>query len=50
LHGAQFESQAIGAEDLRRAGSVDDKACVKIIGQRPSAQKVLPERKAETAE
>jgi hypothetical protein len=50
LHGALCKSQATGAEDLLLAGGVDDKACVKIIGQRPRAQKVLPERKAETAE
>lgn len=49
LHGALSKSQLIGAEDLRFAGSVDDKAWVKMIGQRPSAQKVLPDRKAETS-
>jgi hypothetical protein len=49
LHGALCKSQATGAEDLL-AGGVDDKACVKIIGQWHRAQKVLPERKAETAE
>jgi len=38
LHGALCKSQAIGAEDLLLSVGVDDKACVKMIGQWHSTQ------------
>ena len=42
-------TKAIYGEDLLLAGGVDYKAYVKMIGERPSAQKVLADRKAATA-
>lgn len=42
-------TKAIYAEDLLLAGGVDYKAYIKMIGERPSAQKVLADRKAATA-
>lgn len=42
-------TKAIYGEDLLIAGGVDYKAYVKFIGERPSAQKVLADRKAATA-
>jgi glutathione S-transferase len=41
-------TKAIYGEDLLLAGGVDYKAYVKMIGERPSAQKVLADRKAAT--
>jgi glutathione S-transferase len=42
-------TKAIYGEDLLLAGGVDYKAYIKFIGERPSAQKVLADRKAATA-
>jgi len=42
-------TKAIYGEDLLLAGGVDYKAYVKMIGERPAAQKVLADRKAATA-
>ncbi len=42
-------SQAVFGEDLLLAGGVDYKAYMKLVGERPSAQKVLADRKAATA-
>ena len=42
-------SKAIYGEDLLLSGGVDYKAYIKMIGERPSAQKVLADRKAATA-
>nr|WP_295776883.1 glutathione S-transferase [Rhodoferax sp.] len=42
-------TKAIYGEDLLLAGGVDYKDYVKFIGERPSAQKVLADRKAATA-
>ncbi len=42
-------TKAIYGEDLLLAGGVDYKAYIKMIGERPSAQKVLADRKAATA-
>jgi glutathione S-transferase len=42
-------TKAIYGEDLLLAGGVDYKEYVKFIGERPSAQKVLADRKAATA-
>lgn len=42
-------SQAVYGEDLLLAGGVDYKAYMKLVGERPSAQKVLADRKAATA-
>jgi len=42
-------TKAIYGEDLLLAGGVDYKPYVKFIGERPSAQKVLADRKAATA-
>jgi glutathione S-transferase len=41
-------SKAIYGEDLLLAGGVDYKAYIKMIGERPAAQKVLADRKAAT--
>ncbi len=41
--------KAVYGEDLLLAGGVDYKAYIKMIGERPSAQKVLADRKASTA-
>ena len=41
-------TKAIYGEDLLLAGGVDYKAYIKMIGERPSAQKVLADRKAAT--
>jgi glutathione S-transferase len=41
-------TKALYGEDLLIAGGVDYKAYVKFIGERPSAQKVLADRKAAT--
>ncbi len=41
-------TKAIYGEDLLLAGGVDYKAYVKMIGERPSGQKVLADRKAAT--
>jgi glutathione S-transferase len=40
--------KAVYGEDLLLAGGVDYKAYIKMIGERPSAQKVLADRKAST--
>ena len=42
-------TKAIYGEDLLLTGGVDYKAYIKMIGERPSAQKVLADRKATTA-
>ena len=42
-------TKAIYGEDLLLTGGVDYKAYIKMIGERPSAQKVLADRKAATA-
>ncbi|MFN5349625.1 MAG: glutathione S-transferase family protein [Polaromonas sp.] len=42
-------TKAIYGEDLLLAGGVDYKGYIKMIGERPSAQKVLADRKAATA-
>ena len=42
-------TKAIYGEDLLLLGGVDYKAYIKMIGERPSAQKVLADRKAATA-
>ncbi len=42
-------TKAIYAEDLLLSGGVDYKPYIKMIGERPSAQKVLADRKAATA-
>lgn len=42
-------TKAIYGEDLLLSGGVDYKAYVKMVGERPSAQKVLADRKAATA-
>ena len=42
-------TKAVYGEDLLLAGGVDYKAYIKMIGERPSAQKVLADRKAATA-
>eukprot|EP01041_Mallomonas_annulata_P016902 gene16902-35072_t len=42
-------TKAIYGEDLLLSGGVDYKAYVKMIGERPAAQKVLADRKAATA-
>jgi glutathione S-transferase len=41
--------KAIYGEDLLLAGGVDYKSYIRMIGERPSAQKVLADRKAATA-
>jgi len=42
-------TKAIYGEDLLLAGGVDYKAYIQMIGERPSGQKVLADRKAATA-
>jgi glutathione S-transferase len=42
-------TMAVYGEDLLLAGGVDYKAYMKLVGERPSAQKVLADRKAATA-
>jgi glutathione S-transferase len=42
-------TKAIYGEDLLLSGGVDYKAYVKMIGERPAAQKVLADRKAATS-
>ena len=42
-------TKAIYGEDLLLTGGVDYKAYVKMVGERPSAQKVLADRKAAAA-
>ena len=42
-------TKAIYGEDLLLAGGVDYKAYIKLVGERPSAQKVVADRKAATA-
>ena len=42
-------TKAVFGEDLLAAGDVDWKAYVRIVGERPSAQKVSADRKAEQA-
>ena len=42
-------SKAIYGEDLLLAGDIDYKAYIKMIGERPAAQKVIADRKAATA-
>ena len=42
-------TKAIYGEDLLLAGGVDYKAFIKMIGERPSGQKVLADRKAATS-
>ena len=41
-------TKAIYGEDLLVAGGVDYKPYIKLIGERPSAQKVVADRKAAT--
>ena len=42
-------TKAIYGEDLLLTGGVDYKAYIKMVGERPSAQKVLADRKTATA-
>jgi glutathione S-transferase len=42
-------SKAVYGEDLLLAAGVDYKTYTKMIGERPSAQKVMADRKAATA-
>lgn len=42
-------TKAIYGEDLLIAGGVDYKPYIKLVGERPSAQKVVADRKAATA-
>jgi glutathione S-transferase len=42
-------TKAIYGEDLLQAGGIDHKAYTKFIGERPSAQKVVADRKAAQA-
>jgi glutathione S-transferase len=42
-------SKAVYGEDLLQAAGVDYKAYMKLVGERPSAQKVVADRKAATA-
>lgn len=42
-------SKAIYGEDLLLVGGIDYKPYIKLIGERPSAQKVMADRKAATA-
>jgi len=42
-------TKAVFGEDLLAAGGVDWKAYVRMVGERPSAQKVSADRKAEQA-
>ena len=42
-------TKAVYGEDLLLAGGVDYKAYIKMIGERPAAQKVIADRKAATA-
>jgi glutathione S-transferase len=42
-------TKAIYGEDLLQAGGIDHKAYVKFIGERPTAQRVVAERKAAQA-
>jgi glutathione S-transferase len=42
-------SKIVLGEDLLAAGGVDWKAYVKLVGERPSAQKVVADRKADEA-
>ena len=42
-------TKAIYSEDLLLSGGVDYKPYIKMMGERPSAQKVLADRKAATA-
>lgn len=46
---AGMACKAIYGEDLLVSGGVDYKAYIKMIGERPAAQKVLADRKAATA-
>ena len=41
-------TKTVYGEDLLLAGGVDYKAYIKIVGERPSAQKVIADRKAST--
>ena len=40
-------TKAVCGEDLLSAGGVDWKAYVKVVGERPSAQRVTADRKAD---
>jgi glutathione S-transferase len=42
-------TKAVYGEDLLQAAGVDHKAYTKLIGERPSAQKVIADRKASQA-
>ena len=42
-------TQAIYGEDLLAAGAIDWKPYARLVGARPSAQKVAADRKAEQA-
>ena len=41
-------SKSVLGEDLLAAAGIDWKAYVKLIGERPSAQRVAADRKADT--
>jgi len=42
-------TKAVYGEDLLAAGGIDHKAYTRMVGERPSAQKVVADRKAATA-
>jgi glutathione S-transferase len=42
-------TKVVYGEDLLAAGGVDWKAYARVVGERPSAQKVSADRKAEQA-
>jgi len=42
-------SRAVYGEDLLQASGVDYKPYIKLVGERPSAQKIVEDRKTELA-
>jgi len=48
LPGVAMATKAVLGEDLLSAAGIDWKAYVKLIGERPSAQRVAADRKADT--
>jgi len=48
LPGVAMATKAVLGEDLLAAAGIDWKAYVKLIGERPSAQRVAADRKADT--
>ncbi len=48
LPGVAMASKAVLGDDLLAAAGIDWKAYVKLIGERPSAQRVAADRKADT--